>query len=651
MIRRVVLTVVAAMVAASAALAGEGVPVWVKALADSADPTALPGSAVVIEDASVLQVNRAGTFLSTRRMAVLVRNPDGARHARADVPYVTGESRVLALRGWVVKAGGIPRQLDGKGVLDAAIGENELFSEARARIFDASGAVGAGEIFACEWTVEDEPPFLQVDLPLAGGLPTRRAKVRVELPPGWNLEAHLFGPARPVTTTGDGIWTWTSFDHAGIPLEESGPSPHLSATRVALRVIPEARVRPPDFSTWDEVAAWLRDLSADAGSANGAILENAHAIRRSSNGELDALRAAARAVQQVRYVSIQMGIGRGGGYRPHPAGQVLKSGYGDCKDKANLLVTLVRAMGGRAWLAPTFLGDRDFVHPEWATPQQFNHCIAAIAVSDTLRADAVLHHPVLGALLLVDPTDPDTPLGQLPDVEQGGKALIVADSAGILVELPTAPLDRIGIDCRVEATLGTDGSVRASNVLTLRGTPASQMRALRTRRGAGVIEEALREALKAKAPGVSLSSPHWEEEASGTVRITYETVMTGALQDLGDGAMAWRAVGSPFDPPAALRTAGRLTPVVLQRERCTETISMRLPERWTLDEAPPDQALTGEGVAFSLRTTSEPGRVQVDRSWSTSGVTVPAARYAEVRKVLGAAQAGTRALHVFTRAP
>src|SRR5262249_9064010 len=50
--------------------------------------------------------------------------------------------------------------------------------------------------------------------------------------------------------------------------------------------------------------------------------------------------------------------------------------------------------------------------------------------------NARLKHPAMGDLLVFDPTDPFTSLGDLPDPEQSAYGLLVRDNGGELVQLP-----------------------------------------------------------------------------------------------------------------------------------------------------------------------------------------------------------------------
>ena len=58
---------------------------------------------------------------------------------------------------------------------------------------------------------------------------------------------------------------------------------------------------------------------------------------------LEKMQTLAAFVQRdVRYVGIELGIG---GYQPHPAAEVFAHRYGDCKDKATLLRSMLREIG------------------------------------------------------------------------------------------------------------------------------------------------------------------------------------------------------------------------------------------------------------------------------------------------------------------
>ena len=124
--------------------------------------------------------------------------------------------------------------------------------------------------------------------------------------------------------------------------------------------------------------------------------------------ELEKIRAIGRYVQDIQYISIQTNIGRGGGYRPRLATEVFAKSYGDCKDKANLMRSMLKVLGINSYLVSIYSGDPTFVRAEWPSPNQFNHCIIAVKVGDATQAATVALHPQLGRLLISNPTDENT---------------------------------------------------------------------------------------------------------------------------------------------------------------------------------------------------------------------------------------------------
>src|SRR5213075_451377 len=143
-----------------------------------------------------------------------------------------------------------------------------------------------------------------------------------------------------------------------------------------------------------------------------------------------------RFVQSIRYAEIALGVGRGGGYRPHPPSQVLRNSYGDCKDKANLMKALLATIGIPSHLVTLYYGDADYVRESWPSPQQFNHCILAIELLHPMESLSSGASSADGRWLFFDPTDPTTPLGELPASERGSLALMVRPGTVGLTRLP-----------------------------------------------------------------------------------------------------------------------------------------------------------------------------------------------------------------------
>ena len=146
---------------------------------------------------------------------------------------------------------------------------------------------------------------------------------------------------------------------------------------------------------------------------------------------LDQIKALTDFMQrQIRYVAIEIGIG---GVQPHPAATVFQYKYGDCKDKATLLSSMLHEIGIESYYVVAQV-DRGIVRPDFPSASSFNHMILAIRLPDERRRRKSLRHRQTshaGRLLIFDPTDPYTPLGYIPTYEQENYGLLSLLTAAI----------------------------------------------------------------------------------------------------------------------------------------------------------------------------------------------------------------------------
>ncbi|MBX3189677.1 MAG: DUF3857 domain-containing protein [Labilithrix sp.] len=102
-------------------------------------------------------------------------------------------------------------------------------------------------------------------------------------------------------------------------------------------------IQASDFESWSAVAAWAARLFRVESAGQGKLNEWVKATRRSLSSDDEFLLRAIRFVQdEIRYVGIETGVGR---RRPTDPATVFDRRYGDCKDKATLLITLLRQAG------------------------------------------------------------------------------------------------------------------------------------------------------------------------------------------------------------------------------------------------------------------------------------------------------------------
>ena len=122
--------------------------------------------------------------------------------------------------------------------------------------------------------------------------------------------------------------------------------------------------------------------------------------------------------REVRYTGIEFGEAA---IVPHDPAETLAKKYGDCKDKATLLVVMLRAAGIPAYVALLSVESRMDVPADLPGMGMFDHAIVYVPGKNPIWIDA---------------TDRYAQLGQIPMGDQGRLALITSDATTALDEDP-----------------------------------------------------------------------------------------------------------------------------------------------------------------------------------------------------------------------
>jgi hypothetical protein len=202
-------------------------------------------------------------------------------------------------------------------------------------------------------------------------------------------------------------------------------------------------------------------LMAGRVDASPEVKQQVATLTAGKSTQLEKMQVVAQFVQRdIRYVAIELGIG---GWQPHPAPEVFSHRYGDCKDKATLMRSMLHEIGIESFHV-VINSNRGVVTRE--TPAQnfgFNHAIVALKLPDGLNDPslvAIVQHPKLGRLLYFDPTDDITPFGQIRGALQANYALLVTPDGGELIPLPQQPSAMNSIARTAKLTLDAAGMLK-----------------------------------------------------------------------------------------------------------------------------------------------------------------------------------------------
>lgn len=608
------------------------VPEWLQRVAEAELPAydaEVP--AVVLHDHGLITVDERGRRIESLTYAVRILSREGRTAAVARVAYATDSGRVRDLTAWIVRPAGPPRKLGKKDVLDVAVAANDVYNEARARLIDASNAVAVGEVFGFEAVVEREAAFNQAVWSFQGYLPVRSSRCELSLPPAWTVKGVWFNHAALAPTVTGTTHAWELRDLPYIKPEPAAPGSASLSPRLALSFSPApgSPVTPAGFETWQDVARWAGALHDPQAVPDETVSIRARELTSALEGDLDRIRAVARFVQRLPYISIQIGMGR---YQPHPAAETLAKSYGDCKDKANLMRAMLSAVGIEAYPVLVSGDDPRFVRPEWPSPMQFNHAILAIRTEAAAGLPAAFSHPTLGTLLLFDPTDEHTLPGDLAETEQGGSALLVAGHASLLLTVPTVPAAANRLVRETQARLAATGQLSGRIVESSVGQAAAEERRLWRELPRPDFVRVVERWLSRGIAGVKASRIEATDDESGRFRLEVDFAVERYGQSMQGRLMLFKPalVGRRRSVP--LTAPERKLPIVVGAEAYEETARIELPEGFVVDELPTPARVETTFGRYQLEVVEEGGAVLLERHLTTQAATLPAESYAAVRE-------------------
>lgn len=606
-------------------------PAWVMQLT-AAGADSLGGAAQFLLDESRVVVPDHGRIQEYERGAVLVREKAGASAARCAVYYERATAEVKVLHAWLRHPNGHVDEFDRSDALDQAIlGSGALLSDQRSLTIRAPDAP-VGAIFAWESAVESEPLVAQWQWLFGSPFPSRHSRFEITLPTDAEVEA--VGAPASVETTHDGSrWSWEMQHIPALVRVALGPErPGADRVlRVSVRTRDGRNPAGAAFARWNDVGAWSERLTESQAQLDDDLRGKARELTAGLRDPYAQARAIGEFVQRTNYVAMNLGLGLGFGYRPRPAAEVLRTGYGDCKDKANLMRALLRATGQEAWLVAVYSGDRHYVRSEWPTVRQFNHCIVAMRPPTGTPAQAIDASSSLGPLMFFDPTDPCTSFGELPLTLQGSYGMVQSAQVSQLVRLPVAGEGTFGVQRRVRASLQADGALAGEWEEASRGSAAALDRCL-LREGKLVLRERDQRTLSGSrgTAGVTdwaaLTSPD-----SLVMRRRIGIQVPGFAQTSGPRIMTFAPclMSGTSRPP--LSDSARTEPLDLDAESLDEEARYRIPDGWLVDEMPKPEHIETELGAVDATWAMDGSEFVYRRRWHTSAMRLPAARYPDVR--------------------
>ncbi len=221
-------------------------------------------------------------------------------------------------------------------------------------------------------------------------------------------------------------------------------------------------VHASTFGTWAEISDWFLGLCRDQFETcdilDKAVLSVVKDLKTDEE-KVDAL--FKYLVSEIRYESLSLADHS---FRPFKACKTFQRKYGDCKDTAALMVTMLKIAGIKANLVLVRAGRGDKLDLELPSMHIFNHCIAYV--------------PGLGPKgLFLDCTARYCGSRELPSMDQGAVAMVAAEGgAAQALYLPYDPPEANLVRLVCKATINADGSAKLDTRARIVGQEAYRYR-------------------------------------------------------------------------------------------------------------------------------------------------------------------------------
>lgn len=590
--------------------------------------------AVVLHDEQQITYSD-GRLLSVENYAVKLLSKEGRRFAVARAYYLVSSGKVKDIVAWLIRPDGTTKAYDKKSVLDIIADKDDVYNEGRIKLIDASGDVETGYVFGYTIISEDTPLFYQDTWRFQGRLPTLLSRYSISLPAGWSASSITFNSPEIKPTVNGTTYSWEMRGLKPVPPEPMSPAIVNLVPRIAVNYGPDNKTQTRDrvFEDWTEVSRWATAMYDPQVVMDDNIAGKARDLTEGLQTELDRIRAIGNYVQNLQYISIDIGVGYGNGYRPRSSALVMSRGYGDCKDKANLMRAMLRALKIEAYPIAIYSGDPTYVRSQWASPRQFNHCIIAVKVSDSTVGPTVISHPTLGRLLIFDATDPYTPVGDLPDYLQGSMALLIAGEKGGLVQMPISPPDTDVLDRRIDAEISVTGEVAGKILERASGQISTTFRRELREYSSADYRKAVESWLTRGSSGATLIDVRSKDRASEAgfdLDVTFAAPRYGQLMQ--DRLLVFKPVVVGRRNDISLTESRRTNPIEIDSFSMRETAVFGLPPGFVVDETPDPVKLETAFGSYSTSYEVKGDKLYFTRNLITRRKLLPADQYGMVKE-------------------
>ncbi len=404
------------------------------------------------------------------------------------------------------------------------------------------------------------------------------------------------------------LYTWEAFNISQIIYESDMPPFHNIAPRITVS----------SFSSWEEIASWYYDISREQSKADPDIKAKVAELIQNETTLEGKIRALYHyVITEIRYLGLEFGIS---GHMPHEASEIYKYKYGDCKDKATLLIAMLKEAGIEAYyvlLRTRYSGEIDLDLPSF----QFDHAIAAV--------------PLNGELMFLDGTAENYCYGELPAMDQDVWAMVLVDGEGKFMKVPMQSAERNQRVREIKLDLKEDGSASGEITVLQSGIFAAYYRSIFKDLGETKRKELIQNSLSSSCPGSVLEEFSFSDLADLNIPVEqrYKFRVPSYARKVGEKLHLKPSIIERVESTSIVAKEERRFPMYFYGQYCTHNIvEITIPEGYKVERIPDDIDLVLPFVSYRVKYSVEKDIIKYERYYKFNTFEISKEEYSSFKE-------------------
>ncbi|MGD0860246.1 MAG: DUF3857 domain-containing protein [Terracidiphilus sp.] len=616
----------------------QDIPQWGLDAAKTPTPAyAKDAPAVVLFDEYLITVDDQNQAVERERFAVRILQPQGRMYAHCSAWYDVDE-KLDYFRSWTIAPDGRQFQAMETDFIDhgAYAGAQMQFTE-RVRIVNPP-ASDPGSIVVCEIEEHLRPYMSEEEWDIQTPIPVVFQALELALPPGGHYAEswRKFAAVKPVET-GSNHLRWEIRDMPALDLENLHATPPWRALAARMSVKwGDAAVKGAE-NQWRAIGLWQEQLEEHRPDPTPEITAGAQQLIAGAPDFYTKLSRVTSYIQKnIRYFVVERGIG---GWQAHYAGDIYRNRYGDCKDKTTLLISMLQAIGVRAYYLHVD-SERGTIDPD-APSLAGNHMITAIELPEG-ENDPRLMARVKAAngktLLIFDPTDEVTPVGLIRGQLQGAYGNISNGAHSQVLQMPVLTPDSAELTRKGYFTLAPDGALAGDVVETSTGDAAARERWSIKNKDSKELRESLEKSLGSDLPGLAFKGFEFHQTADLDKPLNLDLHLSAAGYAHASGPLLLlrpRVLGSDARAvPDVMEGKPRAYSIELGHPgRFRDSFDIALPAGYVVDETPDPVNLDLDFANYHSSVSAKGNTLHYEREYVVRQVEIPPEKAAAFRRL------------------